>query len=298
VKYYLLNIKLSEHGNLVDKYIKERKCAPLFFRDTTIEDIKNKTSSFSKWGPNQRRDIELFYETFGNGINKDAIICSIGENDVYLYKQTGPLEHGEQFQDEGKLGIEKCFRVELCGQCPIKEAPLILSTIKANAWLGRGTIKEIPARGSYLGNIKAMEWIIQNKKQTVEDFQAYLYCLSSLEFETLIAKLYEDEGYHVPAYKGGFLKDFDLFVYPNENNSTPETIQIKLILESWLAKTKPDTIFWCIDTKNQEHDNKNIVDWKSIKSKLIDGKHRNATKWLLRTLYWLVPPVELQQVQS
>ena len=70
---------------------------------------------------------------------------------------------------------------------------------------------------SYFGNIKALEYILKDKKEkvSVNSFSEYLECLSPIEFETLIAKLKEEEGYYVPAYKGGMLKDYDLICKKN-----------------------------------------------------------------------------------
>jgi hypothetical protein len=43
-----------------------------------------------------------------------------------------------------------------------------------------------------------------------------LECLSSVELETLVAKTFEAAGCFVPAYRGGYVRDVDLFAFNDQ----------------------------------------------------------------------------------
>jgi hypothetical protein len=63
----------------------------------------------------------------------------------------------------------------------------------------------------HYGNCKALNFMLTGITPEVDSFEHYLRCLSSMEFETLIAKIFEEQGYFVPAYRGGTLRRYDLF---------------------------------------------------------------------------------------
>jgi hypothetical protein len=83
------------------------------------------------------------------------------------------------------------------------------------------------------GNIKAVECALgrslphQHMAPENCTVPRLLECLSSVELETLVAKLFEAAGCFVPAYRGGCVKDVDLFAH----NESGETIEFgKLVL--------------------------------------------------------------------
>ena len=140
---------------------------------------------------------------------------------------------------------------------------------------------------SYYGNIKALEYILHDKKEkvSVDSFAEYMECLSPIEFETLIAKLKEEEGYFVPAYKGGMLKDYDLIC---KKDGRQENIQIKLNLskDTYNKYKKKGLIIYCVSKSEKIVDpTVTIYDWQDIE-KLIN-KSPNTKKWLSQTLDWV-----------
>ena len=251
-------------------------------------------------------DVERFIELFNSNKSDDSIILSIGEDEtstdsLYIYQKDGPFEEITSLSVD-KENYKTCnyvdnaigFKIKLLKKIKIVECPLVLATIKSNTRLTMGTFKSIEDpnnpeshMNSYFGNIKAMEYILKGKKEkiTVDSFAEYMECLSPIEFETLIAKLKEEEGYFVPAYKGGMLKDYDLIC---KKDGRQENIQIKLNLskDTYNKYKKKGLIIYCVSKSEKIVDpTVTIYDWQDIE-KLIN-KSPNTKKWLSQTLDWV-----------
>ena len=119
----------------------------------------------------------------------------------------------------------------------------------------------------------------------VTSFVKYLECLSPIEFETFIAKIKEEQGYFVPAYKGGMLKNYDLICI---KDGKQENIQVKLNLskQTYNKYKKKDLKIYCV-TKSNEIKNSEIeiYDWSYIKEIL--NTVPNTKKWLEQSLGWV-----------
>jgi hypothetical protein len=276
MNYFLLNIN-RDGENDVDRWISDKEFAPIFYGTITIDQILNKQTTLT---PLQFRDAYLFVTTFKDfkEQREDVIVLSIGNKHVYIYKQKGELGERDERTDKG--GLVKGFQIEILKKEEIKKCPLILATIKSNRWMSAGTFKEIK-RDSYLGNVLSLEYLLSGQRQKVTDFKEYLLCLSSLEFETLIAKMFEEDGYFVPAYKGGYIKDFDLVC---RKDGVTTSLQIKLKLKKGEYKKNVDC-YYCIinETKTKKE---NIKDWKDIEQKLKNCP--KTMKWLSETLRWVI----------
>ena len=300
MKYYLLQIKEGPHGggpfhDTVNKWISSGYAA-VFTKDPLDKIGTNPVSA----------DVERFIELFNTTQNDDSIILSIGEDEtstdtLYIYQKNGPLEEITSLSVD-KKNYKTCnyvdnaigFKIKLLKKIKVVECPLVLATIKSNTRLTMGTFKSIEDpnnpeshMNSYFGNIKALEYILKDKKEkvSVNSFAEYLECLSPIEFETLIAKLKEEEGYFVPAYKGGMLKDYDLIC---KKNGQQENIQIKLNLskDTYNKYKKKGLIIYCVSKSEKIVDpTVTIYDWKDIEKQI--NKSPNTKKWLSLTLDWV-----------
>lgn len=299
MKYYLLQIKEGPHGgpfyDTVNKWISAGYAA-VFTKDPLGKIGTNPVSA----------DVEKFIELFNSTQNDDSIILSIGEDEtstdsLYIYQKDGPLEEITSLSVD-KENYKTCnyvdnaigFKIKLLKKIKVVECPLVLATIKSNTRLTKGTFKSIEDpnnseshMNSYFGNIKALKYILNGKKEkvAVDSFAEYMECLSPIEFETLIAKLKEEEGYFVPAYKGGMLKDYDLIC---KKNGRQENIQIKLNLskDTYNKYKKKGLIIYCVSKSEKIVDpTVTIYDWQDIE-KLIN-KSPNTKKWLSQTLDWV-----------
>lgn len=299
MKYYLLQIKEGPHGgpfyDTVNKWISAGYAA-VFTKDPLGKIGTNPVSA----------DVEKFIELFNSTQNADSIILSIGEDEsstdsLYIYQKAGPLEEITSLSVD-KENYKTCnyvdnaigFKIKLLKKIKIVECPLVLATIKSNTRLTMGTFKSIEDpnnpeshMNSYFGNIKALEYILKGKKEkvTVDSFAEYMECLSPIEFETLIAKLKEEEGYFVPAYKGGMLKDYDLIC---KKDGRQENIQIKLNLskDTYNKYKKKGLIIYCVSKSEKIVDpTVTIYDWQDIEKQI--NKSQNTKKWLSQTLDWV-----------
>ncbi len=299
MKYYLLQIKEGPHGgpfyDTVNKWISNGYAA-VFTQDSLNQIGTNPVSA----------DVESFIEIFKTSKNDDSIILSIGEDEtstdsLYVYQKAGPLEEitslsvdTNNYKNCNYIDIVIGFKIKLLKKIKIVDCPLVLATIKSNTRLTMGTFKNIEDpkdpeshMNSYFGNIKALEFILKNKKEkvSVDSFAEYLECLSPIEFETLIAKLKEEEGYFVPAYKGGMLKDYDLIC---KKNGQQENIQIKLNLskDTYNKYKKKGLIIYCVSkSKKIINPEITIFDYQDIEKQIKDKL--DTKKWLSQTLDWV-----------
>lgn len=288
-KYFLLNINEAKNGkgersNNVDHWMKE-KFAPIFFKGHTIDQLKKKDyNSIKHLHKHPHKDADEFVEIFSN--TEDKIVFSIGDKTIYFFKQVNKLVPFKVNQEDGVKG----FPIKILKEQKIKDCPLVLASIKANRHFSSGTFKEVKSK--YSGNIHAIEYSLYHEKPAITNFSDYLKCLSSVEFETLIAKILEENGFFVPAYKGGFIKNFDLvcrnskgipieigknIIEPGET----KLIQIKLKLEQKDYKNDTEFFYFCLESKIKE---KNVFVANDI-GKLLE-KSRTTYNWLTKSLYW------------
>jgi hypothetical protein len=152
-------------------------------------------------------------------------VFSFGEKNIYFYKQAGKLKvYARTPEKKYSDGIVKGFPIEIIKEVEIKNCPLVLASIKSSKYISLGTFKKLSAE-PYYGNILAIEYILTGQKQIVKSYDKYLQCLSSMGFETLIAKMYEEQGYFVSSYRGGTTEKFDLFCKKADKTLS---LQIKL----------------------------------------------------------------------
>jgi hypothetical protein len=111
------------------------------------------------------------------------------------------------------------------------EIPAVLAGINAHTFLAQGTFRPI----ADWGNIKAMvatasppgticSSLLPAEQREVAKLRAaqLLECLSSVELETLLARIFEVLGCFVPAYRGGVVRDVDLIARPGIGSRLPK----------------------------------------------------------------------------
>lgn len=223
-RYFNLNIKhpcWDKELSAADYWLGERRVAPVFFGFDSVEEVMSgviKTSLKTK----QTNEMLEFLNLTKMAIVQefDPIIITIGSGHAWIYRPIGVPKSGAklEFQRNGKMAsdVPKYYALEfIADKIPIARIPYILASMKTNQAFSRGTFREIRSvaadeLASYRGNIAAIQSIIGWEPGFSVD---PMECISSIEFETLIAKLFESNGFFVPAHRGGALKDVDLFAY-------------------------------------------------------------------------------------
>jgi hypothetical protein len=319
-RYFNLNIRHPEYAKLdanhpsaAQYWLDKRKLAPIFYGTLSVDHIKTKVPAFLALG-NSCSDIENFIavgDSYADVENK-SILVTIDEGYVWFYtadKTVRMMDEDDESLVRGNNGQDlvdwpKAFRIKLLDKKHVKDVPLVLSSMKSNQWMTRGTFREIePIRGgAYLGNIAAIQSVLNEWQPNFK--LDPLDCLSSLEFETLIAKILEEHGCFVPAYKGGFLKDVDLIAKPTKTKSIAGMLikvgqnfafQLKLSLDRKLLNDlRKEKVNYLIGLNDDESLTRNFANsefhnlclgrtWlrKALKESPC------ASKWLDQSLEWL-----------
>ncbi len=133
-----------------------------------------------------------------------AIIISQHQGSTYFFKPNGKISFIYQ-ADEDYTGYVKLLPVKLIAKKNNCEVPLILASISSNRYIAQRTFPEI----TNPGNIAAIRYCLE-KDLALTDPST---CISSVELETLVAKIFEESGCFVPAYRGGVTKSIDIFAH-------------------------------------------------------------------------------------
>lgn len=252
-RYFFLNIRIKEKDNEASKWISQKK-VPIFFGESTIKDCLSKEVN------NPQATLFCEIGSLRKDEQQNCRIVTIDDGLIHIYLPDGKLKEEKcELRESGKKVIPKTMPIKLIETVTVSKAPLVLSSMKVNQAVSRGTFFEFSNRsGAYKGNRAAVQAVTADWE---DGFKVDpLDCLSSLEFETLVAKLFEEHGCFVPAYKGGYLRDVDLFVTPNE---TKEFCGVKLTK----GKTKS------IQLKLSSPSGKEINEWLGADSKEKGKKH-------------------------
>jgi hypothetical protein len=275
MRYFNLNIRhevsapledsapaLSKKKSAAAYWLDEKEMAPIFFGEGSLIDFRE--GRFGEWvRPPSQSTVLKFIEIGDYEPEAQELVqfVTIDDGHIWVCKpirkiyEDVPIKfkrgRGKNFDEA--IDIPKVIPVQCVSKIAIAEVPLVLSSMKVNQAFSRGTFREIDRdkKGAYLGNIAAIQHVTGNWEESFEVDP--LDCLSSLEFETLIAKIFEECGCFVPAYKGGFLKDFDLIVKSDQDHT---------ITDIHLKKDIP----FCIQLKLRFDESQELQDWMSRSS--------------------------------
>lgn len=240
MNYYNLNIKISDNqksdSSPAEEWLDCRRSAPIFFGHWSPEEIRSGSTPFQKKAANEA------IEFIGLSLNpENARLITIDSGYVWIYKVIGPLMFDEKYSFKyevtNELVIPKYYPIEIIKKLKVSEVPYILSAMKSSQAFARGTFTEINKNiitNKYIGNIAAIRSVLgETSGLSVNPFR----CLSSVELETLVAKIFEAHGAFVPAHRGAVLKDVDVFADIKEanpdvrfefNGSTKLCVQVKI----------------------------------------------------------------------
>jgi hypothetical protein len=269
-------------------------CVPIYFDGSA----DNEEEFLSRGGA--RKQGQLFFECGRHPANKFIVVIYGGE--VVVLEPAGPIQFVKSEVQPGYDGFVKLLPVREVLREPVKDVPVILAGINANRYYSSGTFREI----SDNGNKTALQCILDKSKvQLPHPCTAIhaLECLSSVELETLAAKLFEELGCFVPAYRGGMIKDVDIFVHNNSNvdlslcgitllPKSRYTLQVKLKLRANI-KTTPNGVDYLITGSEVSDPSILGASWLSAAIKFSPV----TRDWLFTSLSWL-PDEYLHSLQA
>ncbi len=260
----------------------------IFFGKSTITEIKKHKKN------SQTRD---FYESGLPKNRKNTLIVVIAHGRGWILSPMGLVkEYKPTLRDAYNLNdIWKIMPVKILRSFNLKDIPPSLAGINANSYLVQGTYRKISNRG----NIKAIHSVLKLPLPK-EHLNAYepkssdlLECLSSVELETLVAKLFEANNCFVSAYRGGNIQDIDLFVHNDTVRNinldgliVPKNNAVTIQVKGWSQlNSLPEAIDCLIAFDAPGKPNCYDADWlmKQIK------RNSKVKKWLKRSLDWLPP---------
>jgi hypothetical protein len=301
-KYYNLNIKLSskiktDKPDLFDATynLEKRSRAPIFFGPYKPEqyiDAYDKKEKLEGLNKKQLHEAYNFIQLYKK--DPEARLITIDEK-IWIYKIIGQIKYEstdaivqkKSDQISEKI-VSKYYDVEII-KTRDEDVPYILESMKTNQAFSRNTFTMIDEK-KYGGNIAAIKFLIGE----LNDFKIDpLKTLSSVQLETLVAKIFEKNGAFIPAWRGGTLKDIDIIAKFDGN--IPDNLLIKKIQE----KDKDINI----QVKIKLNDENNVNDLKKFLEKpntfLITGddepiyklkdyaedKQYLTSKWIKKQIY-------------
>jgi hypothetical protein len=260
-----------------------RPAAPIYFDNYNLADYKA-----GKGGKEPR----LFWERGKPEFYEKTRMVVVHEGEIWILKPDGEVDFLLSEPNElGNPHTPKAMPVKILKHRVAKDVPPVLASITANQYLTRGTFRQI----SDWGNYKAIDCMVggpyEGEHWVGKQGPAQLFeCLGSIELETLVAKLLEAYGCFVPAYRGGLMKDIDLFGYNDGDTEinigslkVPPKERVSLQIKRWSnGMTKPASVDYLVglDVKGKDAFN---ADWILDQIK----KCPPVIAWLRRSLNWL-----------
>ena len=311
IEYYNLNIKLNNELKLNNNIqlqnlfnaahnLEKMNRAPIFFGHYEHEDYTNAKKNKEKLGDFNTKQlneacefINLYKE------NKEARIITIGSEKIWIYKIKGQIKNGKIEFDKFR---QKYYDIEIIKHSKIEDVPYILATMKTNQAFSRNTFRKIDEK-KYEANIAAIKSLIGE----LNDFKIDpLKTLSSVQLETLIAKIFEKNKAFIPAWRGGTLKGIDIIAKFEKNipynlfkkkiKEKKIRIQVKIQLNDKnkleeLKKLLKEPNFFLITAEDgplkelEKYHEKNYLTSKWIKKQIYN--YDEIKKWYEECIKWL-----------
>jgi hypothetical protein len=238
MNYYYLKLG---HGNREADSLGET--GELGTASVYFDDLGEADYEAGKASNGQARD---FFGCSKPGNRNGAVMVVLHDGNAWLLRPAGKIRFGRPAKNgDGTWATKKTMPVRVLAKVPLSEVPPVLAGIGCNQFHGRRTFTPI----GHWGNRKAIDCVLAQHAPTHARPPIYdgvaadasldehwrwlkpeddangkkgdrnqwplqlLECLGSTEFETLVARLLEAHGCHVPAHRGGTLKDIDLFAW-------------------------------------------------------------------------------------
>jgi len=284
MEYFYL--KLGRGNSLVQESLvgATKPEARIFFDNFSLDDYE------AGKGGNEPRE---FVRRGNPEFHHRTLMVVVHEGEIWVLRPAGKVKFLAAIRNEEGITLTpKVMPIEIVAHRFAKEVPPVLAGIGANQNYARGTFRRINDWGNY----KAIDWITgrvglgDHWDLSQQGADQLLECLGSTELETLVARLLEEHGCFVPAYRGGMMKDIDLFAH-NDGGRPIEigpinvparggiSIQVKRWAEGMHCPDGVDCLIGLGVTGPKSIDGSRLL-------KLLT-RSPHARKWLVRSLQWL-----------
>lgn len=216
--YY--HIKIGKGNREADRWLGgrsplDRPAAVIYFDDLPEEEYEN------GGGTPRARD---FWLCGRNPQRQKSAFVLIRAGEVWFLRPAGPVRFLPTVRHGRRRILPKAMPVEILKKVSTKEVPFVLATMPTNRFLSSGTFRKI----GHPGNLRAIDVVLGNPQRGPlwegdrGEPERLIQCLASVEFETLVARIFEAAGCHVPAYRGGCIQDIDIVA----RNPTGRTLSL------------------------------------------------------------------------
>lgn len=253
------------------------------------------------------KDAQDFCLAGQNAAAADARVVLVANREFWVLEPAGAVtECGVELNGEGESNLVKVMPIKVLVRKPVTQVPHLLASMASNAYWSRGTFREIgkapppnPSRLSWDGwpHHFAIELQLppafRRFPSLVPDGPHLLRLLSSVELETLVAKIFEEAGCFVPAYRGGTMADIDILAHNIAaqpircgpvNIAAGQSIGIQV--KSWM-KDPPRAVPGVLLVSLNLHRDDRADHWDAAKLwHALESAHQ-TTAWLRRSLTWI-----------
>ena len=223
VDYYF--VKIGPGNSLAVPLLEEKRLGhPMvagFFRAVRLPEVQDHPADQRPRFSYQLLDL---YRWSRGEISGHGVVLAQGT--LWILEPAGEMQEMERDLFESTVGptphkddIPKLVPVRVSHRERITHIPTLLSQINADRSLSSSTFKLI---ADDFGNNIALDHVLFKSgllhsyphiTRETKDLPHLLDCLGGNELIVLVAKLLEEQGLHVPAPSGGFVKNIDIFAY-------------------------------------------------------------------------------------
>jgi hypothetical protein len=240
---------------------------------------------------------KLFYQAGSAQNHAQTVMVVIHNARIFFLRPASKVTFGKPIEKDDGQYTRKIMKVRRLRKKWCKDVPPVLAGIGSSQHHGRQTFTQI----GHWGNMKAIDYVLGRIEEALEAGEEHwdpakqeaaqlLECLGSTEFETLIGKLFEARGCHVPAYLGGTLKEIDLFAHNDSNGpisidkiTIPARRRVSIQVKTWAYGGCPANVDYFIAFKATVGAKSFDADWVLARVK----ECPSVLQWLKRSLNWL-----------
>ena len=128
-------------------WLETRQQAPIFFYDFPVARIRNNDFEKSGWVTHHQTQMRSFVGLEKR--NDRAILITVDAGWVWIYEVLGKCKmatEDEIYRSGDEIEHPKVFDIRMLKKVHVKEEPLVLSSMKSNQFLVRGTFNQVYPR--------------------------------------------------------------------------------------------------------------------------------------------------------